>query len=162
MKKILLMMPLMLLALCAGSKAQAQETIQVDCDEAVVARYGFNREILDVLDASKYYAVCSYSDLSFFFTNELPDNAVVLDITLLYDYRNECQVNASYSDESELLSYFRYNYKELQFRYGYQNDLFFTLHGSTHAYLGVRNMDYVSIQSYEYVRRKLQELETNE
>lgn len=153
MKKIILLSAL-LLALGAGSRSMAQ--MQVDCDEAVLARYDYNEYALANIDIYKYTYICAMSQHAFRYADELPGEATVMDITVLYDYKLQQQVTSTYN-EANLPYYFRFNYEQLQYTLADKNNgvIYFTLHNGTHAYLVLESQAYIASKANEELNKIL-------
>ena len=132
----------MLLAVVLGNTTQAQQ-VQQDCDEVVMAYYGISRDYLDRVPEHKQWYFCTMSQLAFEYTDELPANALVLDITDLYDKQEQRMVDlANYTDDAMFFNLFRYDYIQMQGKYGLTTDIYFTLHNNGHQYLLLRNNEY--------------------
>lgn len=108
-----------------------------DCDVLVAPRVGYNMERLGDMPKQKYDWYCAYSQYVLFEADEVPEGAMVFDISDLYDMKEQAFLTADFVVDLNTMSYYRYYFKKQQVL-DYPNTIYYRTPASAHPYLGVR------------------------
>ena len=132
MKKIILT-ALVVLALGWADRVQAQ-----DCN-AIVRPLCILRDIdTNTYPAEKLQIFCHYSQCAFFITQQLPERAVVNDISVLTNTITGEKVSRNFVADLNTISFWGYDFDKFR-PHGWEGPIYFRMgRGSTTQYLGVR------------------------
>jgi len=150
MKRILIIVAL-LITFGWSNRASAQ-VMNVDCDEVVSAHYGYSDNWYEYLSQDKYNLLCYQSKVAFSFVEEVPANAVVLDVTALVDYKTHMDVNRNIVFDETNLNLYRFDFLEKQAQVDYGTDIYFQLHAGDHGYLKLHSGRHIAALVAEFAR----------
>jgi len=133
MKKIVFL-ALLSVVFGAWNRAQAQ-----DCDELLAPYFHLNHIDPQDYPPEKAEWRCTFAKTAFYFTNSLPENAVVLNLNNVVNLLTGEKLSSDFVVDLEHLSYYGYNFSQLQ----NQNDkktIYFRIQNNKHKYLALRSI----------------------
>ena len=133
MKRIVFLVALMMGAI--SLKAQSCETIMLPY---------FNGDVMAMNDYpdEKFEWRCAFARAAFYVSDEIPAGAEVYQITSVVSKEDGVSLPQDYQVDLTTLSYYAYNFKELQLQYPKGNvTICFSTPASEHPYLVLRSLD---------------------
>ena len=133
MKRIVIVAIMMIAA--AGVKAQ-------NCDIIMLPFFNGNRIAMDNYPQEKFDYRCRYARVAFYEADAVPEGAVLRSITDVQDKATGEYLTADFVVDLDVLSYYAYNFNELQVSYpSCDVILCFATPSSAHPYLVLRSIN---------------------
>ena len=133
MKRIIIATVLLVTAF--GLKAQ-------NCEALVLPHFNNNADVMHSVDVAKLDIICQYARNAFYESDTIPTGAQVLPITNVKDKNNMVPMSANIIVDLNTLSYYQYNFVDLQMQYQDQWTIIcFPTPASSHPYLVLRSLN---------------------
>ena len=133
MKRAIIVVVMMIATI--GVKAQ-------DCMSIVLPSFGYDTVAFNRYPAEKVMYRCLYSQTSFYESDTIPAGAEMFNISEVREAYGTNHLSQSYVVDLTTLSYYAYNFREIQMLYPTGNiTICFATPSSTHPYLVLRSIE---------------------
>lgn len=117
-----------------------------DCRTLVLPRYNYNKAVIDKLPVEKLNILCHYAQVALFTTNELPQDAIVYDISDVKDNRTGENLSINTVIDTNTFSFYAYNFNVFRVRH-FNRRVYFRTPASEFKYLVMRSANEAEILS---------------
>lgn len=132
MRKVILL-ALMCTAIGSWGHVQAQ-----NCDKLLAPYFERNNRTPEEYPIEKANQICRFARAAFYFTDKLPENAVVFNITDVTNYLTGKKISRDYVVDLEEMSYYAYNFDYFQ-NTNDKRTIYFRLTNGKYRYLALRS-----------------------
>ena len=150
MKRLILVAAAIMAIGVSGLRAQ-------DCNAIMLPFFNGDAERLAAYPAEKLEWRCQYARNAFYWSDTVPEGAVVKSITEVVNRQTGIRMTADVQINLNTLSYYAYNFNDIQLIYPKPNvTICFSTPGSEHPYLVLRSIDetYYRTESPEQYENK--------
>ncbi len=132
-------------ALFVMATAVCGTTVAQNCDSLVQPKFATTPQVFDQLPQHKVQFYCNFAFNAFFWSDTLPQNAVVYEISEVSHKISGQNLSQNTVIERNTFSYYAYNFDDFQYRHYYQYICFKVGNGNPAKYLVLR--DYNTIMN---------------